>query len=370
MKINCSKNALSEALSNVSRAVATKTTLPALEGILLKAHGSTLSLTAYDLELGISTTVDAAVAEEGDIVLSARLLLDMVKRMPTERVQIASDEKAFTVISGGVTEFNIIGISAEDYPELPEVGGGEQVTLDALTLKSMINQTIFSVAVTDTRPVQTGSLFELDENTINIVSVDGFRLAMRREKLQNGKQMRFIVPAKTLSEVSKLIGEDEKQVSIYVGRKHIIFDVDGYKVISRLLEGDFLDYKNAIPEGGTTRVRVSVRSFGGCVERASLLITDRLKSPIRCVFEQDLVKISCITTIGKAYDEVACQNNGAKVEIGFNNKFLLDALRACDTDEVFLEMNGPLSPMKILPPEGDSFLFLVLPVRIKSDSVQ
>lgn len=368
MKINCSKNALSEALSNVSRAVATKTTLPALEGILIKAHGSSVSLTAYDLELGISTEVEAAVAEEGDIVLSARLLLDMVRRMPTERVQIASDEKGYTLISGGVTEFNIIGISADDYPELPEVGGGEQVTLDALTLKSMINQTIFSVAVTDTRPVQTGSLFELDENTINIVSVDGFRLAMRRERLQNGKVMRFIVPAKTLSEVSKLIAEDEKQVNIYVGRKHIIFDVDGYKVISRLLEGDFLDYKNAIPEGGTSRVRVSVRSFGGCVERASLLITDRLKSPIRCVFEQDIVKISCVTTIGKAYDEVGCQNEGSKVEIGFNNKFLLDALRACDTDEVFLEMSGPLSPMKILPPEGDSFLFLVLPVRIKSEN--
>ncbi|MFA9379534.1 MAG: DNA polymerase III subunit beta [Acetanaerobacterium sp.] len=366
MIINCSKTQLSDAMSSVSRAVAAKTTIEALEGILLQAHGNRIKLTAYDLELGISTEIDADIKEEGDIVLSARLLLDMVRRMPSERVSIVCGENNATVITGGVTQFNINGMSAEEYPELPEIGGTQEIKLGAVTLKSMISQTIFSVAVTDTRPVQTGSLFEYDGETITIVSVDGFRLALRREILTGGTALRFIVPAKTLSEVAKLIGEEDVSVTLYVGKKHVVFDVDGYHVISRLLEGDFLDYKNAIPEGYSTRVRIPVRSLGGCVERASLLITDRLKSPIRCSFEENLVKISCQTAIGRAYDEVECENKGAKVEIGFNNKFLLDALKACDTDEVYLEMNGPLSPMKILPPDGDGFLFLVLPVRIRS----
>lgn len=366
MIINCNKTQLSEAINNVSRAVAAKTTIEALEGILLRANGDRLKLTAYDLELGISTEIEADVKQPGSVVISARLLLDMVRRMPSERVSIACDDKNATVITGGVTQFDIVGMSAEEYPDLPELGSGDQVSIGATTLKSMIAQTIFSVAVTDTRPVQTGSLFEISDGQITIVSVDGFRLALRRERLNTTDELQFIVPAKTLSEVAKLIGEEDTTVTMYVGKKHIVFDVNGYHVISRLLEGDFLDYKNAIPDGCTTRIRIGVRNLGGCVERASLLITDRLKSPIRCVFEQDVVKISCQTAIGRAYDEVSCQNEGAKVEIGFNNKFLLDALKACDTDEVYLEMNGPLSPMKILPPEGDGFLFLVLPVRIRS----
>lgn len=366
MIINCNKTQLSEAINNVSRAVAAKTTIEALEGILLQAADGSLKLTAYDLELGISTQIPADVKETGGIIISAKLLLDMVRRMPSERVSIACGDKNATVITGGATQFDIIGMSAEEYPELPQQGDASEVTIDGATLKSMIAQTIFSVAVTDTRPVQTGSLFEIGDGQITIVSVDGFRLAMRRERLHYPDELRFIVPAKTLSEVAKLIGEEEIGVTLYVGKKHIVFDVDGYRVISRLLEGDFLDYSNAIPDGYTSRVRIGVRSLGGCVERASLLITDRLKSPIRCIFEPDMVKISCQTAIGRAYDEVNCQNEGDKVEIGFNNKFLLDALKACDTDEVCLEMNGPLSPMKILPTEGESFLFLVLPVRIRS----
>lgn len=366
MIINCNKAQLGEAINNVSRAVAAKTTIEALEGILLCASSTGLKLTAYDLELGISTEIEADVKQEGAVIISARLLLDMVRRMPSERVQISCGEKNATVITGGATQFDIIGMNAEEYPELPQLSDSDEVSIGAVTLKSMIAQTIFSVAVTDTRPVQTGSLFEIADRQITIVSVDGFRLAMRRERLDTSDELRFIVPAKTLSEVAKLIGDEDKPVTLYVGKKHIVFDVNGYHVISRLLEGEFLDYKNAIPDGHTTRVRIGVRSLGGCVERASLLITDRVKSPIRCSFEQDMVKISCQTAIGRAYDEVSCQNEGNKVEIGFNNKFLLDALKACDTDEVYLEMNGPLSPMKILPPDGDGFLFLVLPVRIRS----
>ncbi len=369
MVINCSKSELSEAITNVSRAVAAKTTIAALEGILLQTNGDKLKLTAYDLELGISTEIPATVQEEGSVVLSARLFLDMVRRMPSERVNISCDDKNATVVTGGATQFDINGMSAEEYPELPEIGGTQKLLLEAKTLKSMITQTIFSVAVTDTRPVQTGSLFELDGESITMVSVDGFRLAMRREPLKSEEELRFIVPAKTLGEVAKLVGEDSEGVSLYVGRKHIVFDVDGYHVISRLLEGDFLDYRTAIPEGFASRVRISVRSLSDCVERASLLITDRLKSPIRCMFEGDTVKLSCVTAIGRAYDEVHCETKGSKVEIGFNNKFLMDALKACDTDEIYLEMNGALSPMKILPPQGDAFLFLVLPVRIRSEGI-
>lgn len=365
MKINCSKTELSEAVSNVSRAVCAKTTIQALEGILLKAQDGKLKLSAYDLEIGISTCINATIEETGDAVISARLLFDMVRRMPAERISIEVNDKNNVNIKGGVTEFNIIGMNPEDYPDLPNINAEETIEVDGAAFKSMINQTIFSVAVNDTRPVQTGTLFESDGENLTMVSVDGFRLALRREAHRGSCEKSFIVPAKTLSEISKLINDEDCTVSLSVSKKHIIIEVNGYTVISRLLEGEFLDYKSAIPQEAKTKITVNVRSLAECVERVSLLITDRLKSPIRCLFENNMIKISCNTTIGKSYDEIACEIEGEGVEMGFNNKFLLDALKACDSDKICLEILGPLSPMKLVPIEGESFLFLVLPVRIK-----
>ena len=369
MKITCSKQQLTEAVSNVQRAVSTKSSIPALEGILLKAHGQEMTLCGYDLELGMTTTIEASVEEPGNLVLSARLFGDIVRRLPGEQVCIASDEKNITAITCGLSEFSIVGIPAEEYPEIPSITGETTIDLPHSMLKSMIRQTIFAVADTDAKPIHTGTLFELGGGTLRLVSVDGYRLAIREEPVQANEEASFVVPGKTLNEVTKLLSDSEEEtLSLVVGRRHILFKIGNYTVISRLLEGEFLDYKAALPAASSTEVLVNTRSCIESVERVSLLITDRLKSPVRCLFEDNEIKLSCSTSMGRANDQFEAQITGGNVEIGFNNRYLLDALRNAEGDEVKVQLNGPLSPMKVLPREGNAFLFLVLPVRLKSDS--
>ena len=370
MKFHCNRQALVEAVSNVQRAVSTKSSLAAIEGILIKANEDSVELCGYDLELGITTSVSADIQTPGNVVLSAKIFGDIVRRLPDDTVSISVDEKLVTNIVSGVAEFSIVGIPAEEYPDLPTVSGAENVLISSPVLKSMIRQTLFSVSDNDAKPIHTGTLFEIAGGFIRLVSVDGYRLAMRTEPLNLNNQptdeIHFVVPGKTLGEVLKLLSDDDVQVTLAVGRRHIIFEINNYRVISRLLEGEFLDYKAAIPSAHATEARMQTRSFIDSVERVSLLITDRLKSPVRCIFAGDEVKISCVTSIGKANDEFSARVEGDEVEIGFNNRYLLDALRNAEGDEVRLQLNGPLSPMKVLPLEGDAFLFLVLPVRLKS----
>ena len=367
MNIICDKTQLLEILSNVSKAVAARSSLAALEGILLRAEGDRLSLTGYDLDMGITSSMECTVREEGAIVLTARLFVDMIRRMTGETVSIASDEKLMTTIRSGVSEFTILGLSAEEYPELPALTDADDVSIEQDKLRSMIEQTLFAIANNDSKPVHTGSLFEVSGEDITVVSVDGFRLALRREKILGDKELRFVVPGKTLSELAKMLGDGEEMVTLYVNRKHISFETGGYTIVSRLLEGEFLDYKSAIPPASQTVVTVNTREMIAAIERTSLLISDRLKSPLRIHFGDGLIRMSCSTAIGRAYDEVPCKLEHDEVEMGFNNRYLLDALRASECDEVALIINGPLSPMKMVPLQGDSFLFLVLPVRLKAE---
>ncbi|MGI5965923.1 MULTISPECIES: DNA polymerase III subunit beta [Anaerotruncus] len=367
MNIIVNKQMLVEAVGNVSRAVSSKNTLAALEGVLMKAKEGRLYLTGYDLELAISTSIEARVQQEGEIVLSAKLFLDMIRRMPSEEISITTDEKYLTVIKGSMTEYTILGIPAAEYPELPSVSQTTNIALNQSTLKNMINQTLFAVAVSDAKPVHTGSLFDVKGGELNVVSVDGYRLALRREKVSFEQDMMFIVPGKSLSEVSKLLKDEDSPIEISVSKRHIIFQVGEYQIISRLLEGEFLDYKAAIPSGAATTVKIGARDLINAIDRASLLISDNIKSPLRLNFSDGLIKISCSTAIGKAYDEITCNQTGDGVEIGFNSRYMLDALKASECDEIQMVINGPLSPIKIVPLEGDAFTFLVLPVRLKAE---
>ena len=370
MKITCQRQELSAAVANISRTVPPKSTVPALEGILLKAYKGILTLTAYNLELGISIDIEATVIRPGSIVLPARFFSDMLKKMVDGRVEIEVGEKNLTEIRCGMTEYTIPGINADDFPELPEVTDTEYFEIEQPVLYSMINQTIFATAVSELNPVHSGSLFELENGNITVVSVDGHRLAIRKEKIGGNTDISFVVPGKTLSEISKLLSADEKEmaeIKVANNKRHVVFMISGYTVISRLLEGEFHDYRSSIPSKSTTSITVSARSFAESIERVSLLITDRLKSPLRIVFGDNRAKLYCSTALGKAYDEEICQTEGDTVEIGFNNRYLLDALKASDCDELRLEMNGPLSPRKVMPKDGDSFLFLVLPVRLKAN---
>lgn len=368
MKFSCDTKTLSDACNNVMRAVSNKSSIPSIEGILMRAEGGMLSLTGYDFEVGINTSMEARVEVDGDIILNARLLCDILKRLPNETVLIESDERQLTMIRSGQTEYSLIGISAEEYPELPSVTGGMPVILDEKLLKNMVHQTIFAVSTSESKPVHTGIKFEINENELRLIAVDGYRLAMRTEPMQyDGTEMAFIVPSKTLSEVVKLLGDGDESISINVGKRHIVFEVKNYSIVSRLLDGEFLDYKSAVPASSTTCAKVNTRVLTQSVERTSLLITDRIKSPIRCIFDENIIKVSSTTVLGRAFDQMEANVTGGRVEIGFNSKYLMDALQASDTDEIRIELNGALSPIKILPLEGERFLFLVLPVRLKNE---
>ena len=366
MKFSCSRQELSEALNNVTRAVASKTTHPALEGVLIIAEDENLILSSYNMELGITTYMPAHISENGSIVLNAKLFSDMVRRLQSEKIEIECNEKFITRIKGGAAEYNIIGIESDEFPALPKVDEKINFTIRQDTLKSMIDQTIFAVAVNDFKPVHTGSKFIIKDHVLSVVSVDGFRLAIRQEQVSYGDELDFIVPGKTLSEDANLL-EGEEEILIALSQKHIIFRIGRYDVVSRLLEGDFIDFRSSIPANSSTVVEVKVRDFLNSIDRTSLLINDRLKSPIRLSIGEGEIKISCSTAIGKISDVVECDIKGERVDMGFNNRYLLEALRATGCDKVKMMISSPLAPVKIVPMEGESFLFLVLPVRMKAD---
>lgn len=370
MKFSCDKNLLCETINSVSLAVSSKSNMIALEGILMRCSGSSLTLTGYNLELGIIKTIPVESSEDGEIILNASLLSNIVNKMPSGKISFSSNQKLLTTIKCNDAEFTILGLSAEDYPEIPLINKEKELFLEADVFRNMISQTLFAVAQSDQTPIYTGTLFDVQPGQLSVVSVDGYRLAMKREKLSVDDSYQFVVPGKTLNEIQKLLAkissdEEDQNVSLRVSEKHIIFEIGGYNIISRLLEGDFLDYHSAIPKEFKTKVTVKTRDFIESINRASIIINDRAKSPIKCEFSDGVVKLYCETTLGKVQDSFEADIQGEDVKIGFNNKYLSDALKASECDEVLIEMGGPLSPMKILPMDGDSFLFLVLPVRLK-----
>lgn len=372
MKFKCGKLFLANALTSVQKAVAQRSTIAALEGVLINCKDGRIELCGYNTEMGITTSLPANIEKEGQIVINGHLLTEIIKKLPSDIVQIEVNENLVVKISGGPSNFELIGIDAKEFPELPEVPQEEGLKLPANTLRSMIKQTIFAVADTDSKPVHTGTLFDAKDGFLNLVSVDGYRLAIRTEPIEKDTELKFVVPGKTLREVLRLLpagNEEEKQtVEIFAGTRHIIFYVDGYKIVSRLLEGEFLDYKTAVPQNQGSKIKISTIDLIDSIERVSLLITDRLKSPVRCTFSSDHTKLSCTTLVGKSSDEIVSSGDIKEdIETAFNNKYMLDALKNTDCDEIEIQVCGPLSPIKIVPQQGNSFLFLVLPVRVKSE---
>ena len=368
MKFSCEKALLQAAISTTSRAVSPKSSIPALEGILLEA-GSDLRLTGYNLETGIRTIVPADIREEGTLVLGARLFGEIVRKLPDDIVTFQS-ENYMVNIKGGMSEFNILGTDPEEFPELPTVEYQNSLILPQSRLKAMISQTLFAVSDNESRPIHTGSLFEVDSEGLTIVSVDGYRLALRHEsidKKEGAETFSFVVPGAALSEVEKICSDVDEPASVTQGARHVMFKVGDTMLGSRRLEGEFLAYRQAIPRNNTIHVEGETRALLSSIDRVSLIISDKLKSPLRCVFDSNLLKISTKTAIGDAYDECPLSGDGGGLEIGFNNKYLMDALKAAPADKVRLELTTGVSPCVILPTEGEeNFLYMVLPVRLKA----
>lgn len=365
MKFSCQQKDFSTAVTNVQRAVSAKSNTPALEGILIKAEDNKITLCGYDLEIGITTFINCNIQEKGEVVVSAKLLGDIVRRLPENTVDIETDDKLIIYIKSGQAEYQIVGISSDEYPDLPNVDKMESISIKSGILKNMVKQTIFAISDDTSKPIYTGSLFDIDNNELKIVSIDGYRMAIRKENISVDKTSRFVVPGKTLSEILKLISDEENDVEIIIGQRHAVFEIENYSIITRLIEGNFIDYKSTVPPDAKTEAVINTRSFISSVERMSLLTSDKIQSPIRCMVDDSCIKLACSTAIGKANDSISASVTGENVEIGLNNKYLLDALKNSETDEVKIELNGSLTPIKILPTQGDSFLFLVVPMRFK-----
>lgn len=368
MKFSCEKALLQSAISTTSRAVSPKSSIPALMGILLEA-GNDLRLTGYNLETGIRTTVPAEVTSPGSLVLEARLFGDIIRKLPDDIVSVSTD--GLTVhIECGMSSFNIQGIDPEEFPELPSVEYQNSVSLPQSTLRSMISQTLFAVSTNESRPIHTGSLFEVEDTGLTIVSVDGYRLALRHEaveKKEGAASFSFVVPGAALSEVEKICSDTDEAAEIILGARHIMFKVDSTVLVARRLEGEFLSYRQAIPRSNPIKIEGDTKTLLAVTDRVSLIISDKLKSPLRCVFGKDELRITTKTAVSDAADQCAVDGDGGGLEIGFNNRFLMDALKAAPADRVRLELSTGVSPCVILPAEGEeNFLYMVLPVRLKA----
>lgn len=366
MKFSCEKAILLNAVNAAARTVSKSSSIVTLEGILLEANTGSVTLTGYNLTTGVRATINTVPERAGSIVIHARLLGDIVRKSPDDFITIDADENLTVNISCGMSRFTIMGLSPNDYPELPSPENEKSLAIPAETLRSMISMTIYAVSDNENKPVHTGSLFDVKDGFLNVVSVDGYRMAIRREKIVSTVgQMSFVVPGPALREVERLCGETDKNVVIILGRRHITFEIGDVTVVSRLLEGDFINYEASIPKEMPVTVVAETRKLLDAVERVSLIISERLKNPIRCNFEDGVLRLTCITPLGRANDEIGTEGDGGNIEIGFNNRYLSDAIRAVPDEKVKISLINSISPCIITPVEDDSYLFMVLPVRLK-----
>lgn len=369
MKFTCEKAILQGAISTASRAVPPKSTIPALEGLLLEAQeDGRLFITGYNQETGIRSTVEADVTEAGSMVLPAKLFGEIIRKLPDDTV-LFQEENLKVHIACGMSEFDLMGIDPEDFPELPNVEYQNSFTIQERALRSMIGQTLFAVSTDESRPIHTGALMVADEEGLTMVTVDGFRLALRREALESrNNSFEFVTPGASLSEVEKICRDSEELVQVHQGSRHVMFKMGSTILISRRLEGDFLSWRQAIPRNNKVKVTAETRTLLNAIDRVSLIVSEKLKSPLRCTIREGEIDLVTKTAVGYAHDCCPTEGDGGGLEIGFNNKYMMDALKACSTEKISLEMSSPITPCVIVPAEGEEkFLYMILPVRLRAE---
>ncbi len=368
MRFTCEKNILVAGLNIASRTVAQKSSLTVIEGILCKASDC-LQLTGYNMETAISYEIEAEVTEAGSCILPAKLFGDIIRRLPEGPVTVTVDDSFKVSIRSGYASFQISAESAEDYPELPDVSTGRNVMIPQNVLKEMIDGTIFAVSEHQGRPIHTGVKFEVEENTVSAIAVDGFRLARRTWHTENtnSRVMNFVVPAAALKEVEKILSDTEDEAAFTLGAKHILYKIGNATLICRLLEGDFLDWRKVVPIDCPIKLVANVADLTASIERVGLIVSEKYKSPVRCVFSNQEVQLRTKNTVGAAEDKCSIAGDGKELEIGFNVRYLADALRAVPSEEVTLELTNCLSPIVLTPVEDKyDFSYMILPVRIKN----
>ncbi len=368
MRFTCEKSLLVQGLNIAGRTVAQKSSLSVIEGILCKA-GAGLTLTGYNMETAITFAVDAEVSDVGQCILPARLFGDIIRRLPEGPVTVVVDDSFKVSIRSGYASFTISAESADDYPDLPDVGNGRSIRIPQCKMKELINGTIFAVSENQGRPIHTGVKFEVENDCVSAIAVDGFRLARRTWHADEpiGRQLSFVVPAAGLKEVEKILSDCDDDVAFTLGTKHILFQIGSAILVCRLLEGDFLDWRRVVPTNCPVKLTAHVSDLASSIERVGLIVSEKYKSPVRCVFSDNVLQLRTNTTIGAAEDRCPIAGDGKELEIGFNVRYLADALRVIPSEEVMLELTNGLSPIVLTPAEDKyDFAYMVLPVRIKN----
>ncbi len=372
MRIIVERQPFCDAVTNLSHAVATKSTNPVLEGIYLKTEGDKLKLTAYNYELGMIKYIDILRTEvDGEAVINARLLGEMLKRVRSETVRINVDEKGLTTFESNSTVYEIMGMAATDFPEMPKIDHEVKISIPAAQLSDMVRQTIFSVGGPDCiKPILTGEYFEIEDNELHLVAIDGYRMSVRREKLSGNENIEFVAAAKAIAEAIKLIGEDDKIIDMQVGRRFFSLTVNGYEIISRLMDGNYVDYRNLVAreDDFAAIIKLKTRDVIDIIDRISLMLNNQIVTPVIMRCTEDTVMFSCKTAIGKAADECRAEIEGNFSEIGFNSRYFYEAVKATETDEIIIKIKNSLSPILIEPVCGESFTYMVMPIHLKGDN--
>lgn len=365
MKLICKQSDLANALNIVQKAISSKTTLPILTGVLLEAKNGSLKLTGNDLSIGIEKSIEAEIIEEGTTVISSRIFGDFIRKLPDSNVEISMHNNKLT-IECVKSHIDLVTYDAIEYPELPQITESNAFSISKLLLKNMIRQTLFATSQDETRPILTGSYIEIKAGIISMVAIDGFRVAIKNAQINTNIEANIVVPSKTLSEINKIIGsnEDNENIEIYVTDKNILFKIDDIKIVSRLLEGEYVKYSQMIPNEYKTRIEINTANLLHGIERVSLLSREGKNNSIKLSIKENKLEISSIVEIGMANDEIPLHLEGNNIEIGFNPKYLVDVLKVIDSEVIYMEFLANISPCIIRPKNNDNYTYLVLPVRI------
>lgn len=363
MRFSCDKSVLQEAIDTVQKACSTRTTYPILEGILIDANDKQIKLVATDLDLSIETFINADIEENGTIVVNSRLFGEFIRKLPNDKVTIEAKDNNVN-ITCQKSEFVLVGNNAEEFPKLPVINENSMYEISQDTLRNMIKQTIFAVAPDETRPVLTGILFEVKNNVLSFVALDGYRMALRTYDIGNAADISAVIPGKTLNEISKILEPSEDKVKITFTPNHILFNLNQTKIISRLLDGDFINYRQIIPDEYRLKIKVKTVDILNSIERASLLAREGKTNLVKFEISNGKLIITSNSQMGKVCEELNVEHDGDEIKIAFNSKYFLDALRIIDSEEIYLEFSTNVSPCLIKKVNAADYTYLVLPVRL------
>ena len=370
MKIICDKDKILKAINSVTKAVASKTTMPILEGILIQTNDNDIKLTTYDLEIGIEYVVEATVEEQGATVVNAIMFSEIIRKLPDTEIKIYINENNLLVIECEGSLYKLATMNPTEFPELPQISVENSIELEQNALKEMIRKTLFAVSTEENRPIFTGCLFEVTDNKLNLVAVDGFRLAWKSKYLTTKvNNFSAVIPGRTLNEMNKILLDSFDTIKIGIAKNQALFEMENCKIVTRLLDGEFLNYSNVIPSMWDTRIRVNKNVMQNCFERISLISSSSIekekKYPVKVSIDIGKVVISCTNQTGDAKEEMYVSTEGKNLEVGFNPKYFLDVFRAIEDEEVFIDFGSNISPCIIRPIDNGDYIYMILPIRMK-----